>query len=87
MRNASTHSDAPQLKDNTDELEPVQERATRRGLETKADAERIKELGAADFFTICYFKKKKQTTNQAQVLSTLPRDRVIIVYVQLRISQ
>lgn len=63
MRNASTHSDAPQLKDNTDELEPVQERATRRGLETKADAERIKELGAADFFTICYFKKKnKQQT-------------------------
>lgn len=83
MRNALTHCDAPQLKDNTDELEPVQERATRRGLETKADAGRIKELGAADFFTICYLKKK----NQAQVLSTLPRDRVIIGYVQLRISQ
>lgn len=59
VRDASTHRDAPQLKDNTDELEPVQERATRRGLETTADAERIKELGAADFYTICYLKKKK----------------------------
>lgn len=58
-----THCDAPQLRDNTDELEPVQERATRRGLETRADAERIKQLGAADFFTICYFLKQ-----QAQVL-------------------
>lgn len=84
VRDASTHRDAPQLKDNTDELEPVQERATRRGLETTADAERIKELGAADFYTICYLKKKK---NQAQVLSTLPRDRVIIGYIQLHIWQ
>lgn len=80
MHDASTQCDAPQLKDNTDELEPVQERATRRGLETTADTGRIKELGAADF-TIWYLEKK------AQVLSTLPRDRVIIGYTQLHISQ
>lgn len=58
VHDASAHCDAPQLKDNTHELEPVQERATRHGLETTADTGRIKELGAADF-TIWYLENKR----------------------------
>jgi len=53
VHSASTRCDAPQLKDNTDALELVQESTTRHGLEATANAERIKDLGAADFFTIC----------------------------------
>lgn len=87
VHDASTHCDAPQLKDNTHELEPVQERATRRDLETTADTGRIKELGAADY-TIWYLENKRGgEKKKAQVLSTLPRDRVIIGYTQLHILQ